>query len=105
MTLAELFNERSFQPRLPVTISADGGPVDVATLDLDTGRYERVSPLTDGDAAARALVLLRSGGWPVGLEELDLVAGFDLGRFSRAGSDGTSVWRDNEHGRHQKRRG
>jgi len=82
MTLTELFNERSFQPRLPVTISANGGPVDVATLDLDTGRYERVSPLTDEKAANRAFVLLRSGGWPVGVEELDLVDGFPSGAIS-----------------------
>lgn len=82
MTLTELFNERNLHPRSPVTISADGGPVDVGTLDLDTGNYVRVSPLSDGNVADRALVLLRSGGWPVGLEELDLVDGFPSGAIS-----------------------
>lgn len=80
MTLTDLFNERTFTPRSPVTISADGGPVDVATLDLDTGRYLRVSP--SNTVASRALVLLRSDGWPVGLEELDLIDGLPSGAIS-----------------------
>ena len=82
MTLTELFDERNLHPRSPVTISADGGPVDVATLDLDTGRYLRVSPPSAGHVASRALVLLRSGGWPVGLEELDLIDGLPSGAIS-----------------------
>lgn len=73
MTITELFNERHLHPHVP-TITADNGPVEVATLDVDTGTYSRVSPATS-EVATRALVLLRSGGWPVGVEELELIDG------------------------------
>ena len=48
-------------------IDAAGGPLAVATLDLDTDHFEVRTP--EGGAAGldRAFVLLRRDGWPIGV--------------------------------------
>jgi len=60
----------------------DSGPMAVGTLDLDTTRYEQVSDGHNGVVPTRALVLLRSNGWPIGLDEFELIDGRPSGAIS-----------------------
>ena len=56
-------------------IDSAGGPLAVATLDVDTGDFEIRSPEHDAADLDRAFVLLRRHGWPVGVEVLPLDGG------------------------------
>ncbi len=56
-------------------IDVAGGPLAVATLDLDTGHFEVRSPPAGSTGLDRAFVLLRRHGWPIGVEVLPLIDG------------------------------
>jgi GT2 family glycosyltransferase len=56
-------------------IDAAGGPLAVATLDVDTGHFEVRAPDQGVADLDRAFVLLRRNGWPVGIDVLPLVQG------------------------------
>jgi O-antigen biosynthesis protein len=59
------------------TIDADGGPLAVGTMDLETGVFEVHAPADRAALAGmrRAFVLLRQGGWPVGTDVVPISDG------------------------------
>lgn len=53
-------------------IDASSGPVAVGILDLDSGELALRTSAEEAKTMDRAFVLLRSGGWPVGVELMPL---------------------------------
>jgi glycosyltransferase involved in cell wall biosynthesis len=73
-------NGRAIEPRQRAerasrVIDVAGGPLAVATLDLDSGHFAVRSPDEGVADLDRAYVLLRRHGWPIGIEVLPLVDG------------------------------
>lgn len=58
-----------------VEIDADGGPLAVGEIDLDTGECSFHDGVEAVARVDRAFMLLRSGGWPVGAEVLPISDG------------------------------
>lgn len=64
-------------------IGAEAGPLAVATLDVETGRFEMRPPTDPTVVPERAFTLLRSGGWPIGVDVLPLGDDRTVGEIGR----------------------
>ena len=65
------------------TLGVDRGPLAVGTLDVETGAF-RLRPATDpSQVNGHAFTLLRSDGWPIGVDVLPLLDDRSVGQVGR----------------------
>jgi len=66
-----------------VILSVDRGPLAVGTLDVESGAFE-LRPTTDpSQPTTHAFTLLRSAGWPIGVDVLPLADDCTVGEVGR----------------------
>ena len=68
---------------LGAAVGVADGPLAVGTLDIETGRFEARPPTDPSRSYTRAFTLLRSGGWPIGVDVLPVLADGSVGQVGR----------------------
>ncbi len=66
-----------------VTLGVDRGPLAVGTLDIESGDFSLRPPSDPSAASTHAFTLLRSRGWPIGVDVLPLLDDGTVGHVGR----------------------